>query len=176
LCAAPGTKTTQLAEITGDKAHIFATDIDPDRLEMVMENISRLALKSVTVFNYNDIDSIAAKAGPFDYVLLDVPCSNSGVLARRPEARLRINPEAIKKLTKIQKGLLNFAGGKIKAGGKICYSTCSLQTCENNEFINGWLLENPDYKLEREKLTVPSAQDFDHDGGYVAIITKQKTS
>jgi len=172
VCAAPGTKTTQLAELTIDKAQIIATDIDAVRLEMVRENISRLGIKNTIVVEYDKLEQAANKFGPFDYILLDVPCSNSGVLARRADVRLRINPEAIEKLTKIQKGLLNFAADKTKAGGKICYSTCSIQSCENNELINDWLKENPTFKLEREKLTLPSAQDFGHDGGYAAIIGK----
>ncbi|MHC4464792.1 MAG: RsmB/NOP family class I SAM-dependent RNA methyltransferase, partial [Planctomycetota bacterium] len=104
LCAAPGTKTTQLAEATGDSATIIATDIDSRRLEMVKENVTRLGMKSVDVVPYEELlnSQFSIRDSKFDCILLDVPCSNTGVLAKRVEARYRISPEAIRKLVKIQ--------------------------------------------------------------------------
>jgi 16S rRNA (cytosine967-C5)-methyltransferase len=170
LCAAPGTKTTQLAELAADKAKIIATDIDGERLKKVRENTARLGIKSIKIAPYENLEKTAAKIAPFDCILLDVPCSNTGVLAKRIEARYRIRPKAIKELTKIQGGLLKTAASMIKPEGKICYSTCSIQRCENSELIRDFLQKNPDFELEFERLTLPSVQDFDHDGGYVAII------
>jgi 16S rRNA (cytosine967-C5)-methyltransferase len=174
LCAAPGTKTTQLAELAADKAKIIATDIDGERLKKVRESITRLGIKSVTVIEYEKLfenSKFLILNSQFDAVLLDVPCSNTGVLAKRIEARYRIKPKAIKELTKIQGGLLKTAASMIKPEGKICYSTCSIQRCENSELIRDFLQKNPDFELEFERLTLPSVQGFDHDGGYVAIIT-----
>ena len=171
LCAAPGTKTTQLAELTGDKAKIIATDIDGERLKKVEENATRLGIRSIKIVPYENLEKTATQIGPFDCILLDVPCSNTGVLAKRPEVRLRIRPKTIAKLTKIQGQLLKSAASMIKPKGKICYSTCSIQRCENSELIKDFLQKNPDFELESEQLTLPSAEDFDHDGGYVAIIT-----
>ncbi len=171
LCAAPGTKTTQLAELAADKAKIIATDIDGERLKKVRENTTRLGIKSIKIAPYENLEKVTAQTAPFDCILLDVPCSNTGVLARRIEARYRIKPKAIKELTKIQGGLLKTAASMIKPEGKICYSTCSIQRCENSELIRDFLQKNPDFELEFERLTLPSVQGFDHDGGYVAIIT-----
>ncbi|MDD5063613.1 MAG: transcription antitermination factor NusB [Phycisphaerae bacterium] len=170
LCAAPGTKTTQLAELTADKAKIVATDIDGERLKKVRENTTRLGIKSVTVVEYEKLFE-NSKPSQFDAVLLDVPCSNTGVLAKRIEARYRIKPKAIKELAKIQDGLLKTAASMIKPKGKICYSTCSIQKCENSELVRDFLQKNPGFELETERLTLPSAQAFDNDGGYAAIIT-----
>ena len=170
LCAAPGAKTTQLAELTGDMATIIATDIDKARLEKVQENLARLGINSVSVVAYENLEKVAAEIGPFDAVLLDVPCSNTGVLAKRPEVRYRINPSAIAKLTKIQGELLGQAVAMIKPGGKICYSTCSIQKEENSELAKEFLQKNRRLKLESELLTLPSAEGFDHDGGYAAVI------
>ena len=172
LCAAPGTKTTQLAEATDDKAVILATDIDGERLKKVEENVTRLALKSVTVFAYADLEKICAEKGPFGCVLLDVPCSNTGVLARRPEVRHRISPEAVKKLARIQRRLLDCAAEIVKDAGIICYSTCSIQRAENAEQIKGFLNDHPRFGLEIEALTLPNAEGFDYDGGYAAILRK----
>ena len=171
LCAAPGVKTTQLAELTEDSAKIIATDIDSGRLEKVKENTARLGIHSVSIIPYEQAEHKAAEIGLFDAVLLDVPCSNTGVLAKRIEARYRIKPKAIKELTKIQGELLKKAAAMVKPQGKICYSTCSIQKQENTELVRAFLL-NRNFKLESEKLTLPSAESPDHDGGYAAIIKR----
>ena len=173
LCAAPGVKTTQLAELTADSAKIIATDIDSQRLERVKENIARLRLNSVSVIAYENLEKVIAEIGPFDAVLLDVPCSNTGVLAKRVEARYRVKPKTITELTKIQGELLTAAATMVKPQGKICYSTCSIQKTENSELVGEFLQKNRNFALEAEKLTLPSAQRFDCDGGYVAIIKRQ---
>ena len=198
LCAAPGTKTTQLAEATGEKAKIIATDIDARRLEMVRENIARLGIKSVDIVPYEQVTGIAECRLPnadhsriphvvfycqienrkpkienqFDCILLDVPCSNTGVLAKRVEARYRINPETIGQLAGIQGELLKTASGLVKPGGKICYSTCSIQKDENSEIVEKFLKENKNFTLVSQQLTLPQAEGLDHDGGYAAILAK----
>jgi len=195
LCAAPGVKTTQLAELTNDSAKIIATDIDSDRLERVKENTARLGINSVRIVAYEELMAnrkwqlanregqiengdkrfaISDKRwGPFDAVLLDVPCSNTGVLAKRIEARYRIKPRAKQKLIKIQNELLKAAATMIKPEGKICYSTCSIEADENSELVRDFLLENRNFELESELLSLPSAERIDRDGGYVAIIRKK---
>ncbi len=169
LCAAPGVKTTQLAEATGDSATIIATDIDAERLKKVKENTTRLGINSVNIVSYEEILN-----SKFDCVLLDVPCSNTGVLARRIEVRYRINPTAIKKLAKAQSKLLATAAPMVKPHGKICYSTCSIQKDENSNLVRDFLQKNHNFELKSEKLTLPSAAMFDHDGGYTAILTATK--
>jgi len=173
FCAAPGTKTTQLAEATGDKAKIIATDIDSERLKKVKENTVRLGLSSISVVEYENLQEAAAKIGLFDYILLDVPCSNTGVLAKRPEVRHRITKETTQKLTITQCELLESTKALLKPKGKICYSTCSIQKCENSELIKKFLQKNTQLKLESENLTLPSPDKFDRDGGYAAVITKR---
>jgi 16S rRNA (cytosine967-C5)-methyltransferase len=173
LCAAPGVKTTQLAEAAGDSATIIATDIDSRRLEMIKENIARLGTNSVSAIAYANLKSVVAEIGPFDAVLLDVPCSNTGVLAKRVEARYRVNPKALGKLTKIQGGLLSTAAEMARPQGKICYSTCSIQKGENGDLVGDFLKKNHGFELESEKLTLPSAEGSDRDGGYTAILVKR---
>jgi len=170
LCAAPGSKTTQLAELTGDKGKIIATDIDNRRLEKVKENIARLAINSVSIAAYGQLQQIVTEIGPFDCVLLDVPCSNTGVLSRRPEVRYRIKSKTITELAKVQSRLLDSAAAMIKPQGRICYSTCSIQNCENSELVGQFLENNPQFELRTEHLTLPSAEEPCCDGGYAAII------
>ncbi len=171
LCAAPGTKTTQLAESTQDAANITATDIDPERLTRVQENLARLGLKSVTIVPYAQIEQ--APEASFDAVLLDVPCSNTGVLARRVEARFRLRPQAIQDLAATQSTLLARAAALVKAGGRICYSTCSIQRTENQEVMRDFLTRQAQFELAREDLLLPCAESPDHDGAYVALLLKK---
>ncbi|MHC4131725.1 MAG: 16S rRNA (cytosine(967)-C(5))-methyltransferase RsmB [Planctomycetota bacterium] len=172
LCAAPGTKTTQLAELCGDNAEIIATDISSERLEMVEENIKRLGIQSVITIPYEKVEKESHDLGLFDRILLDVPCSNTGVLSKRIEVRFRITSAAIRKITKTQLKLLELAVKLLKSNGKICYSTCSIQPEENNKLIEKFLDTNKNFEVKTEKLTLPSTEKPDHDGGYVAIIEK----
>jgi len=176
MCAAPGVKTTQLAEATGDLAKIIATDIDAERLKLVKENIARLGINNVNIVPYKEIlnSKFEILNSKFDCVLLDVPCSNTGVLAKRIEKRYRLNPKGIKELVKTQNDLLHSAATMTKPRGKICYSTCSIQRCENSELVKDFLQKNRSFKLESEQLSLPSADPRqDHDGGYVAIIARK---
>jgi len=186
LCAAPGVKTTQLAEITAGSAEITATDINADRVKMVEENVARLGINAITIIPYADIESRSAEVGPFDAVLLDAPCSNTGVLARRIEARYRLNPAAIQEFTATQSQLLCTAASMTKPRGRISYSTCSIQKAENDELVADFLRRTPDFELDSETLILPSAEipaqdpyskagpaGFDHDGAYVAILIRR---
>ncbi len=174
LCSAPGTKTTQLAELTGGKAKVVATDIDSRRLEKVKDNISRLGLAgSVTAIEYHILDEYIKKQDGFNCVLLDVPCSNTGVLAKRPEVRYRLTENAVTALAQAQLDLLRRAKELLKSGGLIAYSTCSIQPEENDFLVKRFLEEHTGFKLVAEKLMLPSAEGFDHDGAYVAVLTNE---
>ncbi len=174
LCAAPGTKTTQLAEATAGKAKIVATDIDISRLQKVRENIKRIGLSDcVRVIEYQSLDEVFRQSGGFDCILVDAPCSNTGVLARRPEVRHRITREAVDESTKLQQDLLFHAAGMLKKRGILCYSTCSIQPEENRLLIKRFLENNQRFNLKAEKLILPSAGDFDHDGSYTAVMEAQ---
>jgi 16S rRNA (cytosine967-C5)-methyltransferase len=170
LCSAPGTKTTQLAEATRDSARILATDINPERLDRVRENIARLGLASVTIIPYAQLEE--GQAESFDAILLDAPCSNTGVLARRIEARFRLRRKALQEIAATQKALLAKAAALVKPGGRICYSTCSIQRQENED-VREFLTQNSRFELMHEELLLPSAEPFDHDGAYVALLRRR---
>jgi 16S rRNA (cytosine967-C5)-methyltransferase len=104
--------------------------------------------------------------------LLDAPCSNTGVLARRVEARFRLRRKALREIAATQKALLAQAAGLVKPGGRICYSTCSIQHQENQD-VREFLLESRQFELIHEELTLPSAESFDHDGAYVALLMRR---
>ncbi|OHB59388.1 MAG: hypothetical protein A2173_11650 [Planctomycetes bacterium RBG_13_44_8b] len=183
ICAAPGTKTTQIAELMEDRGCIIATDKETARLVKIAENIKRLNITSVKIMDYKDFCKESAGLAPADAVLIDVPCSNSGVLARRPEARYRLNANTLNSLVKTQAEILRQAAALVKRGGKIAYSTCSILKQENSDIINAFIKERPEFKLEKENLILPSActersigvegvGSYDYDGGYAAILVK----
>lgn len=174
ICSAPGTKTTQIAELTGDKGLIIATDKDTARLSKLDENIQRLGITSIKTMDYETFIKDSSCQSSADAVLLDVPCSNTGVLARRPEVRHRITFAKVGELAQIQKQLLILAASLVKSGGRICYSTCSILSQENNEVINAFIKQQPDFSLEKENLVLPSAGTYDFDGGYAAILLKKQ--
>lgn len=170
LCAAPGTKTTQLAEWTRDDARIVATDADAERLKNVTENVARLGCNSVTVVPCTPAEW--GRHGPFDAILLDVPCSNTGVLARRIEVRHRVRPASVAQLAGRQLALLAQAAALLKEHGRICYSTCSIESAEDGDLVRRFLAADSRFTLVHEELALPSAAPFDHDGAYVAILQR----
>jgi 16S rRNA (cytosine967-C5)-methyltransferase len=172
LCAAPGGKTIQMAEVMGDAGEIYATDIDAARLQLVTAGVERMQVNSVKVIPYAEVAAIAAGFGGFDAVLLDVPCSNTGVMARRCEVRYRLTSHQIDSLVKMQRNILAGAATLVRPGGRICYSTCSIDNAENHDMVAGFMEERGDFELAAEKLTMPTASRIDRDGGYVAVLRK----
>jgi 16S rRNA (cytosine967-C5)-methyltransferase len=172
LCAAPGTKTIQIAELMADTGFIIATDKNSERLKKIDENIQRLGATSIKPMDYETFIQQSGDFAPFDAVLVDVPCSNTGVLAKRPEVRHRLNEKILKILEKTQSEILNLAASFVKTGGKICYSTCSILKQEDSDAINAFIRQRPEFKLEKEKLILPSVKTYDCDGGYAAVLVK----
>lgn len=169
VCAAPGGKTCHLAQIMQNQGEILATDIRSDRLEMVEESARRLGVRIIRT-QLVDEDGFRLPAGPFDAILVDVPCSNTGVLGKRPEARWRITPEGIDELARVQFNLLGWALERLVSGGKLVYSTCSIEPAENQEIVRKVLAVFPGTHLVEEELFIPGQPA---DGAYQALITKQ---
>ena len=173
LCAAPGGKCMASAVRMRDKGMILASDIDAKRLAKVRENAKRLGLQSVEIVPQSRLEKIVRKLKRLDAIILDVPCSNTGVLARRVEARWRWKHESVESLRLIQQDLLHKAAELSRPKTKILYSTCSIQPEENTQQIQAFLSQNRQFTLLTEKLTLPSLQTpdaFDCDGGYAAVL------
>lgn len=158
-CAAPGGKTTHIAQRMGNRGRIAARDNQPERLKMLEENCRRLGAACV--------ETIGAP-GAFDRILIDAPCSNTGVLRRRIDARWRVEPGEIGRLSKAQSALLSRAASELKPGGTLVYSTCSLEPEENQEVVGRFLEEHPAFKLKNERQLLPFNEGVD--GAYVAVV------
>ena len=167
LCAAPGGKTTFIAQCLNNQGRLVASDVQPARLELLRANCARLGVTCVTFQTGPDL----APAGEaFDRVLLDVPCSNTGVLRRRVDLRWRLQPEESLRLQRVQIGLLERAAASVKPGGCLVYSTCSLEPEENQGVIGAFLQTQPGFVLETERALRPFADQVD--GAYVARLRR----
>jgi 16S rRNA (cytosine967-C5)-methyltransferase len=169
LCAAPGGKTTHLAELMGDRGQVVACDVDDRRLRTLTELCQRLGVTIVEAQRLGDEDE--PQAGPFDAVLVDVPCSNTGVLGRRPEVRWRLRPNDFRHLVPLQTKLLLLAGERVRPGGSVVYSTCSVEPEENQQVVRTVLRGLPDLVLEAEEEQAPGRPA---DGGYWARLRRKR--
>jgi 16S rRNA (cytosine967-C5)-methyltransferase len=167
LCAAPGGKTTFIAQLMKNEGKIVACDISPERLKLVQENCQRLGVTCAEAIQNSELK---IQNSSFDKILIDAPCSNTGVLRRRVDLRWRIKTEEISRLQKAQLDLLKSAAPALKSGGILVYSTCSLEPEENSVVIKEFLKDHPDFKLERERELLPFADGVD--GAFVARLTK----
>lgn len=170
LCAAPGGKTTYIAQLMQNRGYIMAQDIDVRRREMVRENSERLGVKIVTLSRATTSVN-PDLSDPFERILVDVPCSNTGVMRRRVDLRWRIQPAELKRLVRTQLELLARAAAQLKPGGALVYSTCSLEPEENADLIQEFLSKRKAFRLDAERTLLP----FEHnvDGAYCARLIRQ---
>lgn len=168
LCAAPGTKTTHLAELMNNDGHIVASDVDGRRLRRVEENARRLQLDIVEPLRIQP-DLSEFPTGPFDAILIDAPCSNTGVIGKRPEVRSRIGTPDITELSGLQLRLLTEAARHLAPTGRIVYSTCSIEPEENAYIVTAFLAEHPNFQLAEVREFVPGQPS---DGGYQALLVR----
>lgn len=159
VCSAPGGKTTYIAQRMGNEGEVLAEDAQVERLKLVVENCQRLGVTCVGT-------QTATKQ--FDRILIDAPCSNTGVLRRRVELRWRVIPEEITRLRDTQLSILRDSAKRLKPGGTLVYSTCSLEPEENQEVIKAFLDEHKAFTLENERQLLPFIDKVD--GAYVATL------
>lgn len=165
LCAGPGGKTTHLAELLEDRGEILACDIAEERLQPLAETADRLGLTCIRPVILDARRHEEPPAGPFDAVLVDVPCSNTGVLGRRPEVRWRLRETDLAHLVPLQTKLLLWACERVRPGGAVVYSTCSIEPEENRGVVDVVLRAFPALHIEAESIQVPGRPA---DGGYWA--------
>ncbi len=164
LCAAPGGKTTAIAQRMQDKGSLLATDIDDRRLGRLHENIARLGITCVQPKPLCGID--LNTAGPFDRILVDAPCSNSGVMRRRIDVRWRLQARELPVLARRQLSLLKRVAKLLKPGGVLVYSTCSLEAEENEEVIGAFLKKHRNFRQNTTRTITPMHDGVD--GAFVA--------
>ena len=167
FCAAPGGKTVQIAWRMGDAPdgrRLVAQEVNPARRRRLDENLKRVGLDWV--------ETVAEAGGGemFDRVLADVPCSNTGVLRRRPDARWRWTKERLDELVRLQRDILSAAAAHVAPGGTLVYSTCSVEPEENGGQVERFLAEHPEFSEAGRRESVPFVSG--HDGAFACALRR----
>jgi 16S rRNA (cytosine967-C5)-methyltransferase len=189
VCAAPGGKSTHIAEKVNNTGKIISLDLHEHKVKLINENAQRLGLTNIET---NTLDSRMVKdhyqEELFDRILLDAPCSGLGVMRRKPDMKYTKKEQDLIQLSSIQKNLLNSVSPLLKKGGILVYSTCTIDKEENDNTINEFLAENPQFEGDPTfKERMPEAiqpfitgfdlqvfpQDFGSDGFYIAAFRKK---
>ncbi len=172
VCSAPGGKSTHIAELIHDRGEVWAVDRSRKRLNKVIINAERLGLNCLNFLQADCCDLLQLKPdwrNYFQKILIDAPCSGLGTLARNPDARWRVSPSMISELIVLQRKILESVLPLLAPGGRIVYSTCTINPSENFSQINWFLKQNRKLILRKENQMWPSLSDLG-DGFYGAVI------
>jgi 16S rRNA (cytosine967-C5)-methyltransferase len=177
LCAAPGGKTAAIADALKGQGQIFAVDCYDDRLALLQHTFDRLAFRVVTPVRADGTRAESLREAipvppPVHRVLVDAPCSNTGVLARRPDARWRVDADRLPSFARTQAALLSAAAHWLAPGGVLVYSTCSLEPEEDESLVEAWLADHPAFELQRQARLFPPATRTD--GVYAARLVRTR--
>lgn len=178
-CAAPGGKTILLAEQLAGNGKLVAVDNQPTRLERLRDNLRRMGFDGVHVIQANAVhaaalrDALTREGLPWEYdaVLVDAPCTNTGVLRRRPDARWRFTPHRLETACFMQRAILLGAAEFVRSGGRLVYSTCSLEHEENEAQVEQFLAKRSDFALVTTRFLFPP--DSQTDGAFAALLRRK---
>ncbi len=172
VCSAPGGKSTHIAQIMENKGEIVAFDIYEHKLNKIEQNATRLGIDIIHTYKH-DSKEINSKYIEFaDRVLVDAPCSGFGIIRRKPEIKYSRTLEDIHELTKIQYEILESSSKYVKPSGTLVYSTCSIESIENEFVVNSFLKNHSDFKLSEEGMTKLFPNVNGTDGFFIAVLKR----
>jgi 16S rRNA (cytosine967-C5)-methyltransferase len=145
LCSAPGGKTMFIGELMKNVGEIVSVDRYENRLNLVKNSAQRLGVANA---HFVVADATSIQLPPADKVLVDAPCSGLGVLAKKPDAKWRREPEDVRELVKLQQAIMENASTLVKPGGVIVYSTCTTEPEENSGVVQSFLSNHPEFVVE----------------------------
>lgn len=168
-CSAPGTKTSQIAELINNNGRVVAGDISPRRLELIKDNLDRLKIHCVEtiVMDAREMEQLNLN---FDRILIDAPCSGTGVLSKRADSRWKKSYDDITELCAVQKQILNSAASVLKEGGVLVYSTCSIEPEENEQQVDAFLIDNPSFDKSPPDVSIRYEETFGCVDGYFRVL------
>ena len=152
VCAAPGGKTTHIAELMGDEGRVVAFDVHQHKIELIEKSAERLGLSCIEARCNNSEEVCEEFVGKADRVLADVPCSGIGVIHKTPDIKYTRKEEDLEALCRVQKKILESASKYVKSGGVLVYATCTILREENEMQTEVLLKEHTDFEKESEKL------------------------
>src|SRR5688572_24344347 len=171
LCAAPGGKTTLIADRAGDNAFIIAADRSATRLTTISTTTALHQLHSINPVLLDAGDKLPFAPESFDRILVDAPCSGTGTLRRNPEIRWKLTDEDIANFSVDQKQFLRNAAEVLKPGGRLVYSTCSVECEKNEDVIDDFVSTHPLFTLEKTLRTWPHREGSD--GFFIALLERE---
>jgi 16S rRNA (cytosine967-C5)-methyltransferase len=155
-CAAPGGKTTHMAQRMENRGEIYALDLSKGKLDLIEEMCQRLGIRSVKTVKGDAAAYLPISQGlVFDRVLADVPCSGFGTLRKNPDLKWRRGEKDIKRLSELQFSILNHLSAYVKVGGVFIYSTCTVFHEENEDMVERFLNEHSEFLLDRVEKVLP---------------------
>ncbi len=177
-CAAPGGKAAYLAAMMQNEGALVAADRDERRLERVRDNFVRLGVNQIRLvpcdwLSPDSVRSAALREDSFDKILVDAPCSNTGVMRRRVDLRWRLQPADFSRMPDRQLAILQAVAPLLRPGGSLVYSSCSLEPEENEAVVKAFLGGQPEFRLTRTDCTLPFRDGTD--GGFAARLERSKT-
>lgn len=172
LCAAPGGKTTLIADRAGDNGLVIAADRSATRMTTITTTASLHQLHSINPVLLDARDTLPFAPRSFDLILVDAPCSGTGTLRRNPEIRWRLANEDIANFAADQKQFLRNAAIVLGSTGRLVYSTCSVEREENEEVVDNFISTHPDFTLEKTIRTWPHREGSD--GFFMAVLERRK--
>ena len=170
-CASPGTKTQMLAVLMENRGSITACDLYPHRLALIDQLMEKTGVTIVHTMVADGTKKREDEVESYDRVLCDVPCSGLGDLRHKPEIRWHLTPDDLDEILMIQKTILETSASYVKNGGRLVYSTCTLNHRENTKQITAFLKRHSEFELIEEKTIFP---DEIHDGFYAACMVKKE--
>ena len=191
-CAAPGGKTMHIAERMGNRGEVVSNDVHPHKVKLIADQAARLGLSCIRTINEDARNlSRVLEAESFDVVLLDAPCTGFGVIRRKPDLKWRKQPQDVKAIADLQKQLIEEASKLVKPGGRLIYSTCTVEPEENDQVVEHFLQQHQEWQMDDTwKQALPQDQlrdamkrskpgmlqvlphDGDSDGFFIACLTR----
>jgi 16S rRNA (cytosine967-C5)-methyltransferase len=173
-CAAPGGKTTHIAELMQDSGELVALDNSPRGLVRIRENIARLKLDSIQIFRADATKELTGALGaPYDRILVDAPCSGLGTLRSHPEIKWQRLENDIRRLSVLQAQILERVAGYLKPRGVLVYSTCTLTREENDLVVEAFLDRHKQFELEDAARYLPEPARHIVSGGYFQALPQR---
>lgn len=170
-CAAPGGKTGYLAQLMANSGSVLACDYEPSRLTRLRENLARLGVSNTTVMRVDWLQGPPSLPDTsFDAILLDVPCTNTGVIRRRTDVRWRLTPDDFRRMPKLQTRIVENVVPFLRNGGRLVYSTCSVEPEENEDVVSHIRETIPCLRLVSTKSILPTRDGMD--GAFVALFSR----
>ena len=171
LCAAPGGKTTHLAELMNNKGFITAADISPSKLSLLNTNCRRLGISIVETATLDAALPLPFPQGSYDKVLVDAPCTNLGTIRRNPDVKWRVAPHDVARLQKLQQIILHHGSFMVRPGGVLVYGTCTLTPEENEGVVEVFLAAHDDFYLDNVASLLPvGCEEVTDPSGYLRTL------